>query len=88
MFLKNFYKCIAVVAFFGIWELISRENWVNPIIVPPFTDVCGNIFNLFMNGNFINHLAISLKRALFGLIIAVLAGIPLGLLLGGWFMNI
>lgn len=86
--LKNLYKCIAVFAFFGVWELISRTNIVNPIIVPPFTDVCGNVFYLLMNDNFINHLTISLRRALLGLAAAVLAGIPLGLLLGGWFNNI
>ncbi len=86
--LKNACKIIVIVVFFGIWEFMSRMEILNPILVPPFTDLVKNMWNMFLDGNFTKHLIISLRRAGIGFALAVIAGIPLGLLLGGWFKTI
>ncbi len=86
--LNNVYKIIVVLVFFGIWEFISRTEILNPVLVPAFTDVVKNIWDMFLAGNFTKHLVISLKRAGIGFALAVVTGIPLGLLLGGWFKTV
>jgi NitT/TauT family transport system permease protein len=86
--LKNIYKVIVIMVFFGIWEFMSRTEIFNPVLVPAFTDVAKNIWNMFTAGDFTKHLIISLKRAGIGFALAVIAGIPLGFLLGGWFKTV
>ena len=83
--LRNVYKVVVILVFFGIWEFLSRTEILNPVLVPAFTDVVKNIWDMFFAGNFTKHMVISLKRAGLGFVLAVVTGIPLGLLLGGWF---
>jgi len=86
--LKNAYKLIVIILFFGIWEFISRTEILNPVLVPAFTDVVKNMWDMFLEGTFTKHLIISLKRAGIGFVLAVITGIPIGLLLGGWFKTV
>ena len=86
--LKNVYKVIVIIMFFGIWEFMSMTEMFNPVLVPAFTDVARNIWDMFTADNFTKHLIISLKRAGMGFALAVIAGIPIGFLLGGWFKTV
>lgn len=86
--LKNAYKIIVIAVFFGIWEFMSRSEILNPVLVPAFSDVVKNIWTMFLEGTFTKHLFISLRRAGIGFALAVIVGIPMGLLLGGWFVTI
>jgi NitT/TauT family transport system permease protein len=48
----------------------------------------GAIGELYQNGELLKHSLVSLERAFSGLLAAILIGLPLGLLLGGWFPRI
>lgn len=85
---KNAFKMVAIAVFFSIWEFMSRTEILNPVLVPPFTDVIKNLWEMVLAGTFTKHLIISLKRAGIGFALAVIAGIPMGLLLGGWFRTV
>lgn len=83
-----FRKSIAVIIFILVWEVASRTELVSPLFVPAFTTVLDTLTELFISGHLINHVGISLFRALAGFAVAVVVGLPLGLLLGGWFHNV
>lgn len=78
-------KYIAVIIFLILWELIPRFGWVNPIFVPPLSRVLVTAWQLTTTGELIMHTRLSLVRAIEGYSASVLIGLPLGLLLGGWF---
>lgn len=87
--LKNFFiKYILVIIFILLWEISTRFSIISPIFVPPFTKVVGVIIDMIKSGEFIVNFRISMFRALSGFLISSLIGIPLGLLLGGWFTKI
>lgn len=82
---KFFNKYVLVIIFILVWEITTRLNILNPIFLPPFTKVMEVIIKMIKTGEFIINFRISIFRAMSGFIIASLIGIPLGLLLGGWF---
>jgi NitT/TauT family transport system permease protein len=71
-----------VIIFLGLWEIAPRLEWIDPYFVPPLSVVLGSIGELFREGVLISHLLISLWRGLLGLLVAIVFGIPIGLLLG------
>lgn len=85
-FLLNKYG--AILFFFLLWEGVTRLGLVNPIFVPPFSKVLGEVARMIETGDFFDNLYISFIRAVCGFCIALAAGIPLGFILGGWFPKI
>jgi NitT/TauT family transport system permease protein len=79
------YKLIAIVAFLLLWELLPRTGLINPLFIPPLSGVVGALGDLADSGELLLHTRLSLARALIGFVVAVAIGLPLGLLLGGWF---
>jgi NitT/TauT family transport system permease protein len=69
------------IAAVGLWELFldSSQNF----LLPRFTDVARGLFQLlFFESRFWEALYISNQALIFGFVISVLVGIPLGLLAG------
>ncbi len=83
-----FTNWIACVSFLLIWELAARLGLVNPMFIPPFSAVLAAIGKLLAAGTLLPHIAISLQRSLGGLAVAVVIGIPLGFIMGGWFSKL
>ncbi len=71
-----------VAAFLLLWEMGPRLGWVDGYFLPPFSTIVVEIFNLFADAYLSVHILVSVWRALVGLLIAVLIGIPFGILLG------
>ena len=82
------FKYAAVVLFILAWEIVGRLQLVNPLFVPPFTAVLGKTREMLVAGVLLQHMEISLFRAALGFLTAVVIGVPLGLLLGGWFKKL
>lgn len=85
---KFFDKYVLVIIFISLWEITTQLNIVNSVFVPPFSKVMEVIIKMIKTGEFIVDFRISIFRAMSGFIIASLIGIPLGLLLGGWFKRL
>jgi NitT/TauT family transport system permease protein len=65
-----------------IWEVIARfSGWSAHIFPDPITVVL-SIYELLMNGTLIRHTVASLYQVTAGFYLAILLGIPLGILLG------
>ncbi len=75
----------AVVVALLVWELLPRVGLVDPLFIPPLSGVLVTIKELLENGDLLTHTLVSLQRAFSGLMAAIAIGLPLGLLLGGWF---
>lgn len=74
----------AVAAFLVLWEASVRFEWVDPQFIPAFTQVVRFIGSQAVTGELAHHVLISLGRALGGLVIALIAAVPLGIALAGW----
>lgn len=79
-----FKRLFAIVLFILIWELTAKLKVINPIFLPPFSDVVKSFWNLLVTGKLIEHLGISLFRSFMGFILGLSIAIPLGMVIG-WF---
>jgi NitT/TauT family transport system permease protein len=77
-------RSLAILVFFGIWELAPRIGLVEATFLPPFSEVLATGWTLVLNGQLLEHIAASLSRSLIGYGAAILFAIPLGLLIG-WY---
>jgi ABC-type nitrate/sulfonate/bicarbonate transport system permease component len=64
------------------WELVARTGFVNPYVFPPVSEILLRWVELFADGRIYLPLWETLWRALAGLALAILVGVPLGLLMG------
>jgi ABC-type nitrate/sulfonate/bicarbonate transport system permease component len=64
-----------------LWELVARLGLVRPLFLPPLSTVLAQIPGLLRDGELAGPLLISLYRAAVGLVIAMVAGLAIGLLI-------
>jgi NitT/TauT family transport system permease protein len=82
---KFLVRSLAFIALLVIWETVSRTRLVNPFFIPPLSEVVKTAWNLTSSGVLPFHTLTSMVRAMAGFMIAVLVGVPLGVLLGSGF---
>jgi len=71
-----------IAAVLVAWELVARTGFVNPYVFPPVSEIVLRWVELFADGRIYLPLWETLWRALAGLGLAILVGVPLGLLMG------
>jgi NitT/TauT family transport system permease protein len=62
------------------WEIIGRLELL--FLIPPFTEVLGGVVELLGNGKFHSAVGLSMQSFLAGMGLAILFGVPLGILMG------
>jgi NitT/TauT family transport system permease protein len=79
------FNLLSVVLFLILWELCARfKLLVNPIFLPPVSDVFEVLWTITLSGELWRHLSISLQRSLLGFSLGMAFSVPLGLCIG-WF---
>ena len=73
---------VTIVALLAIYEAIARTGYFPPALMPTLPKVWHALIASLMDGSMIAHAAGTLYRVLCGLGIAVVVGIPLGILMG------
>ncbi|MBN9427358.1 MAG: ABC transporter permease [Burkholderiales bacterium] len=63
------------------WELVSRSGFVNPLLLPPPSQVLRDLYGLIASTQLFSALWASMKRVLSGFAIAVVVGIAIGVLM-------
>lgn len=74
---------IVPVAFLVVWELVGR-SMADQTILPRASVVAQALVSSMLSGEVWPHLAVSLRRVATGYGLAVLIGIPLGMLIGAY----
>lgn len=78
---------IAILAFFALWQAAPNLGWVDRTFLPPFTEVVSAWWELARSGDLWVNAQASLSRSLTGFAIAVVAGVPLGLVTA-WYRHV
>jgi len=66
----------------GLWEIVGQTG--ASFIIPPLSRIFARIVEIVPTPSFANALVITGKAFLFGNLIAIGAGIPLGVMMGRW----
>lgn len=85
---RTAYGVTGLVGFFGIWFAFAASSLVSPTFLPSPISVIDTLISLlhttYAGHTILQHLSASLRRYAFGVVLATVVGLPLGLLMG-WF---
>jgi NitT/TauT family transport system permease protein len=79
LFGKRIPILFSLVVWFVVWEIIGRAKWST--IVPPFSGVIAAGITIIPTAKFSAAVAISLRSFALGMTLALLVGIPIGVLM-------
>jgi ABC-type nitrate/sulfonate/bicarbonate transport system permease component len=65
-----------------LWEVAARAELTNPLLVPSVSRILAVFWDAFSSGQIPMQIALSMKRALAGYLLAAAVFIPLGILMG------
>jgi NitT/TauT family transport system permease protein len=77
-----FWPVLALVLMLGLWESLSRTEIVDPIILPPFTDVVVSLVDLVQTDFFWDNTWTTVFETLVGFVLGVGTAWILGTLIG------
>ena len=76
----------AVALVLGVWQLSGSLHWIDPLLLPPPTEILHSTAEIIEGGYrqvpLSHHILISVLRASLAFIAAIIIGIPLGLAMG------
>src|SRR5258706_14218502 len=67
---------------FAVWQSLASFGLISSFLFPSPMELVEATMDLLLDGSLVRHVAASMERVLIGFGIAVLVGIPLGVLLG------
>jgi NitT/TauT family transport system permease protein len=69
--------------FLGVWELSTRFGLINPLLLASPSAIAGSAWSMFVTrGDIYHHVWVSAQELLLGFALAVVLGVPLGMLMG------
>jgi NitT/TauT family transport system permease protein len=77
-------RTVAIAALAAIWEIFPRLGIVDATFLPPLSEVLVAWWQLAASGELLQHVEASLVRSMSGFGLAIVASIPLGLVIG-WY---
>lgn len=75
-------RIVAVSSFFILWEQASTRGWIDPLFISSPSIVLTTLYQMFANGTIYPHLWASFSVVMAGFVMAVVVGVPLGLMMG------
>ena len=72
---------ITLAAAAAIYEAAARSGYFAPALLPTLETVARTLFAMIADGSMIEHAAFTMYRVMFGFFLAVLVGLPLGILM-------
>jgi NitT/TauT family transport system permease protein len=75
---------ITLVAFALVYEAVARTGYFPPVLMPSLAKVGSTLFTVLLDGSILAHAGATLYRVLIGMTLAVIVGLPLGILMGRW----
>lgn len=77
----------AIAVFLGAWQIAPTLGWVDRVFLPPLSEVLVAWWELARSGDLWINVQASLQRSLVGFSIAIVAAVPLGLLIA-WYRTL
>jgi NitT/TauT family transport system permease protein len=79
---RSFYRgAITLAVAAALYEATARSGYFAPALLPTLPEVATTLFSTLADGSMIHHAAFTLYRVMFGFSLAVVVGIPLGILM-------
>src|SRR5712691_9144319 len=78
---------ISILIFLGVWELAVRLGLVNPLFTSSPSRIAIAAYDMFADGSIYVHLRVSGAEFLLGFSLAIVIGVPLGILMG-WYSRL
>ena len=80
---RSFWRGVAgLVLLLLLWELFARSGLFTQALTPPLSRIAKVTWRILLDGSLLTNAAYTLTRVLAGLLLACLAGIPIGILMG------
>jgi ABC-type nitrate/sulfonate/bicarbonate transport system permease component len=79
---KRLLPIIGPLLLIALWQLMISAQWVKPVLLPPPGETLAHMANNFVSGSIYVDLWATVYRTLWSFAIAVLVGVPLGIVLG------
>jgi NitT/TauT family transport system permease protein len=73
---------LTLIVFALIYEAVAASGYFPPVLMPPLSRVGTTLLSGLLDGTMFAHAAGTLYRVMFGMGLAVLVGLPLGILMG------
>jgi len=77
---------LGIVLSFGLaaiaWEVFARSGMLPPAITPSVIAIGGAVGRMALDGSLFVHIAYTMFRIIVGLVLALLVGVPIGMLMG------
>ena len=71
---------LAVAA--AVYEAFARSGWFPPALLPTLPTIASTLVDMIADGSMLRHAGATLYRMMFGFSLAVIVGLPLGILMG------
>ena len=78
---------VSMLIFLAFWEMSVALEWVNPLFTSSPSRIVDAGYEMFADGSIYPHLAVSGQEFLVGYGMAIVIGVPLGILMG-WYGRI
>ena len=72
---------ITLAAAAAVYEAAARSGYFAPALLPTLPIIARTLFAMLADGSIIEHAAFTLYRVMFGFLLAVVVGLPLGILM-------
>jgi len=72
---------ITLTAAAAVYEALARSGYFAPALLPTLPVIVRTLFAMLADGSMIEHAAYTLYRVMFGFCLAVVVGLPLGILM-------
>jgi NitT/TauT family transport system permease protein len=82
LFDKRFLPLLGPLLLLAFWQLMISAQWVKPVLLPPPGQTLLHMWGTFTSGSIFPDLWSTVYRTLCSFAIAVVIGVPLGVLLG------
>ena len=72
---------VTIAAAAALYELAARSGYFAPALLPTLPTIGRTLFAMLADGSIVKHAAFTLYRVMFGFCLAIVAAIPLGILM-------
>jgi NitT/TauT family transport system permease protein len=73
---------VTLLAAAAFYEALARSGWFAPALMPTLPQIVSALAASLADGTMVGHTLSTLYRVLFGLALAIVAGLPIGILMG------